>query len=156
MLQNVGTMEILVFSAIALSVFLLLAFLYMWLKLRAFMKGKNAKSLEDKIRSLIDNAERISQENRELKELVIKILEEDKRNLKAFSVVKFNPFSESGHGKQSFASAVLNRKGKGFILSTLSVRGETHVFIKEVDSAQDTEHLSDEEKQALEKAAKKL
>ncbi len=128
---------------------------FLHFRLRKFMQGKEAKSLEDTITSIIKDNEIIKAENDELKKLALQIIQDDKRNLKAFATVKFNPFSQSGHGKQSFATAVLSANGEGFILSTLSVRGETHVFLKEVENFK-AGALTEEEAQALQNAIEKL
>ncbi len=119
------------------------------------MSGKDAKSLEGHIEELFKLTDRIKTENSEIKDLTLQIINDDRRSLKSFASVKFNPFSQSGHGKQSFASAVLSKNGEGFILSTLSVRGETHVFWKEVENFK-AGALTDEEAQALQKAKDKL
>ncbi len=128
-----------------------------WLvfRLKKFMQGKNASSLEDKINEILKENERIKSENEELKKLALEILKKDKENLKSISTVKFNPFSQSGHGKQSFATAILSEKGHGIILSTLSVRGETHVFLKEVENFK-AGALTEEEAEALRLAIEKI
>ena len=131
------------------------ALLYLTIRLKKFMRGKEAKSLEKHISEIIEDNKRISSENEELKKLALDILKKDKLNLKSIFTVKFNPFSQSGHGKQSFASAILSEKGSGIILSTLSVRGETHVFLKEVENFK-AGALTDEEAQALKGAMEKL
>ncbi len=156
--QNIispGSQTAVLIVAIVLTVFF---FILLWqiIKLHQFTKGKNGKSLEEKINNIIVENERISNENKELKNLIIKILQENKSFIKSISTVKFNPFNETGHGKQSFASAMLNKNGEGILISTLSIRGETHIFLKEIINFGKNINLSEEEKRALEKAKEKL
>ncbi len=144
--------SILILSVLLLLNLVSLGFLtFLYLKLKKFTKGKDAGSLEDAIQKIIEENQTILNENQELKKLALDLLNRDKNNLKSVSVVKFNPFSQTGHGKQSFATAILSEKGDGLVLSTLSVRGETHVFIKEVKHF-NADALTDEEKQAIEQA----
>ncbi len=138
------------------SLFNIAIFLFLYFKLRRFTKGSDAKTLEDKILRIFDENEKIKKENSEIKDLLLKILEREKGALRAVATVRFNPFGDSGHGRQSFVSAVLNGKGDGFIISALSLHGETHVFLKDIDSFSSDKTLSQEEQQALEKARKKL
>ncbi len=145
-----------VYLALAVSALAVFYAAFLHYKLAQFTKGQDGKSLESKIKQILKENETIFSQNEELKKLALDILKKDKLNLKSFALVKFNPFSESGHGKQSFALAVLNEKGDGVLLSTLSVRGETHVFIKEVSKETQKGNLTEEEFEALEKARNKL
>ena len=74
------------------------------------------------------------------------------RDLKlAFSrvgLVRFNPFEDTG-GNQSFALALLDVHGDGFVLSSLHARGGTRVYAKAVTGGKAEAALSDEEAQAL-------
>lgn len=70
---------------------------------------------------------------------------------KSFSrmgLVRFNAFPDTG-SDLSFALALLNREGDGFILTSLYARDETRVFIKNVRSGRPGHRLSDEEEKAL-------
>jgi len=75
------------------------------------------------------------------------------RDLKlAFSrvgLVRFNPFEDTG-GNQSFALALLDVHGDGFVVSSLHSRGGTRVYAKAVRGGAAEGALSDEESQALE------
>lgn len=64
------------------------------------------------------------------------------------AVVRFNPFDDTG-GDQSFAIAVTNARGDGFVLSTLHARSGTRVYAKPVRNGTSRYQLSKEEEQAL-------
>jgi hypothetical protein len=67
------------------------------------------------------------------------------------SVVRFNPFAESG-GDQSFAVAWLDDAGTGLVLTGLHNRVEMRVFAKPVEGGASRYPLSDEEAQAIKAA----
>ncbi len=157
MLQNIVN-EYLLFILAAFGLFIIIDFVilvYVYKKLNALSKGSSGESLEDKILKVFSDNEVLKTDNAKIKKLLAELLKKDKESLKSASVIKFNPFSQSGHGKQSYALAVLSELGDGFIISTLSIRGETHVFAKEVNKFE-AHALTDEEKEALERAKNKL
>ena len=76
-------------------------------------------------------------------------LERDLRG--AFSrvgLVRFNPFEDTG-GNQSFALALLDAAGNGFVVSSLHARAGTRVYAKAIAAGRSEAALSDEEAQAL-------
>jgi hypothetical protein len=64
------------------------------------------------------------------------------------AVVRFNPFDDTG-SNQSFAIAVTNARGDGFVLSTLHGRSGTRIYAKPVRGGTSRYPLSREEEQAL-------
>lgn len=66
-------------------------------------------------------------------------------------LVRFNPFDEVG-GDQSFAIALLDQHGNGFVLSSLHNRTETRVYAKQIEGGRPRYTLSDEEAEALSQA----
>ena len=66
-------------------------------------------------------------------------------------LVRFNPFKEMG-GDQSFALALLDKDNNGFIITSLSSRQGNRVFAKPLSRGISTYQLSEEEKEAVEKA----
>jgi uncharacterized protein DUF4446 len=63
-------------------------------------------------------------------------------------LVRFNPFEDTG-GNQSFAMALTDAAGNGFILSSLHSRTGTRVYAKAIASGRSDGALSDEEQAAL-------
>jgi hypothetical protein len=71
--------------------------------------------------------------------------------LSAFSrigLVRFNPFEDTG-GNQSFALALLDGRGDGFVVSSLHARAGTRVYAKAIGNGSSEAALSDEESAAL-------
>ena len=67
-------------------------------------------------------------------------------------LVRFNPFEDTG-GNQSFALALLDARGDGFIVSSLHARGSTRIYAKSVTRGASEAALSLEEAEALRLAA---
>jgi len=74
-----------------------------------------------------------------------------KRGLQRLGLVRFNAFEGLG-GEQSFAIALLDDEGAGFVLSSLQGRGESRLYAKPVEKWDSTYNLSVEEKQAIGRA----
>ncbi len=66
-------------------------------------------------------------------------------------LVRFNPFEETG-GNQSFALALLDAAGNGWILSSLHARSGTRVYAKVVSGGKADSAVSDEELAAIRQA----
>lgn len=69
--------------------------------------------------------------------------------------LRFNPFRDAG-GDQSFALAVADQDGNGFVLSSLHSRDVTRVYGKPLAAWESVYPLTDEEQQAIGKAKAQL
>ena len=74
-------------------------------------------------------------------------------NLLHFSLVKFNPFPDTG-GEQSFALALLDGNANGVVLTSLHGRGFTRLYAKKIVAGTADQDCSTEEKQAIAEALK--
>jgi hypothetical protein len=70
-------------------------------------------------------------------------------------LVRFNPFEGDTGGNQSFALALLDGRGDGFVVSSLHARAVTRMYAKAVTAGASEAALSDEESQALRQALAK-
>jgi hypothetical protein len=66
-------------------------------------------------------------------------------------LVRFNPFEDTG-GNQSFALALLDADGNGWVLSSLHARTGTRLYAKAVRGGRSDGALSDEETAAIKQA----
>jgi uncharacterized protein DUF4446 len=71
------------------------------------------------------------------------------------SIVRFNPFGDTG-GDQSFVLAVLDALDSGYVLTSIHGREGTRVYVKPIDEGKSKYPLSEEEKQALNQAARRV
>jgi hypothetical protein len=70
------------------------------------------------------------------------------------ALVRFNPFEDTG-GNQSFALAMIDGHGDGFVVSSLHARAGTRVYAKAIAGGTSEAALSDEESEALRQAVAK-
>ena len=71
------------------------------------------------------------------------------------SIVRFNPFGDTG-GDQSFVLAVLDAHNSGYVITSIHGREGTRVYVKPIDDGKSKYPLSEEEKQALKQATKRV
>ena len=80
------------------------------------------------------------------------VLERDLRTaLGRVGLVRYNPFEDTG-GNQSFALALLDADGNGWVLSSLHARTGTRVYAKAVRGGRSDGALSEEETAAIRQA----
>jgi hypothetical protein len=72
-------------------------------------------------------------------------------SVQCVGLVRYNPFEETG-GDQSFALALLDRRGNGVVISGLHGRTATRFYAKPVRGGTSPLSLSDEEAQAVKQA----
>lgn len=123
-------------------------------RLDAITRGSDAQSLEsvlgahlERVRAVVVDVDRLAARTA--------LVERDlRRTLGRVGLVRYNPFEETG-GNQSFALAVLDGNGDGFVISSLHARAGTRVYAKAVKAGAAESALSDEEAAALRDALTK-
>ena len=81
-------------------------------------------------------------------EAIVRLQEEMPKNFQKVGMVRFNPFGDTG-GDQSFAIALTDAEGNGFVISSLHRRTESKLYAKPLKDWLSSYTLSDEEKQAI-------
>jgi len=117
-------------------------------RLNAITRGSNERSLEAILEAHLT---RVHQVVRDLDEVEARtaLLERDlKRTFARVGLVRYNPFEDTG-GNQSFALALLDAHGDGFVVSSLHTRNQTRVYAKGVKAGRSDAAVSDEEAEAL-------
>jgi hypothetical protein len=74
-----------------------------------------------------------------------------RRAIQRVALVRFNPFEETG-GNQSFALALTDAGGDGFVVSSLHARSGTRLYAKTIVAGRSDAALSAEEAEALRQA----
>jgi Protein of unknown function (DUF4446) len=98
--------------------------------------------------------ERVYALGREVERLGTRTDRLESGSLRAFQrvgLVRFNPFEDTG-GNQSFALALLDAEGNGWVLSSLHARTGTRVYAKAIRGGRSEGALSDEETAAIKQA----
>ena len=120
-------------------------------KMKIFFQGKDAKNLENVLADFIAKTENLAENSEALSEKLSFIEGLAKKGLHRVGVVRFNPFGGTG-GDMSFCVAALDILNDGFVLSGLYSREGVRVYAKPIERGASRYPLSEEEKQAIEKA----
>lgn len=127
------------------------------MKLRKFLIGKDAKTLEDSILSAKDNIEKLNTFQKEVVSHFTNVEKRLNRSIQAVETLRFNPFKGTGDGgNQSFSTALLNQNGDGVVLSSLYSRDRISVFSKPITKFQSSFELTEEEAEVLGNSINKL
>jgi Protein of unknown function (DUF4446) len=123
-------------------------------RLDSITRGSDDQSLEAVLGS---HLERVRQVVREVDEVGARtaIIERDlKGSFGRAGLVRYNPFEDTG-GNQSFALALLDGRGDGFVVSSLHSRTGTRIYAKGIAAGVSETALSEEETAALKLALAK-
>lgn len=122
---------------------------------RALTRGAGAGAAEKSLAELVVGQGTSIESMRDrldgLREVVSSLEGGVARSVQYIGLVRYNPFQEAG-GDQSFALALLDKKGDGVIISSLHGRTATRFYAKPVKAGASHISLSDEEMQALQQA----
>ena len=123
-------------------------------KYKKFMGGKDVKSLEDKLKKIVEDNKYIIELSTENKKNIKEINKEMEISFNKVGIVKYDAFNQMG-GKLSFCLALLNEKDNGFIMNSVHSSEGCYTYIKEIKAGICNIDLGNEEKQALSEAMKK-
>lgn len=133
------------------SLILLIAVLWLAYRIDVLTKGGDGKSLESTISGLSDRIQKLERHAGAATEGLKNHEERIQRAVSGVSVKRFDPFQNAG-GQQSFASALLNEKGDGVVISGIHSRDGVRVYAKEVKTFASERELSEEETGAIQSA----
>ena len=120
-------------------------------RLSGITRGSEGRSLES---VLDDHLEKVYAMSRQLDDVAARtaILEAaQRRSFQRVGIVRFNPFEDTG-SNQSFAMALLDAAGDGWVLSSLHARSGTRVYAKSITGGRADAELSAEETAAIKQA----
>jgi len=123
-------------------------------RLDSLTRGSDAASLEsvlgghmERVRQVVRDVEGVSSRTA--------AVERDLQGMFGrVGLVRYNPFEDTG-GNQSFALAMLDGRGDGFVVNSLHSRTGTRVYAKSIAGGASDAALSEEESAALKQALAK-
>ena len=118
---------------------------------RIFMSGKDAKNLEEILLDRLNQVDHLIEANNLNKASIQNMNHEMQLTYQKMGLVKYDAFHEMG-GKLSFSLAMLDVKNNGFIISAMHTREGCYTYIKEIVDGNSLIVLSEEERQALDRA----
>jgi Protein of unknown function (DUF4446) len=139
-------------------VLLLLAVLLLWRRtrrtdsrLRGITRGAEGSSLEAVLDAHLDKVFAVARELDGLGDRMTALEGAQRKAFQRVGLVRYNPFEETG-GNQSFALALLDAVGDGWVLSSLHARSGTRVYAKAIKAGRADVGLSAEETVAITRA----
>jgi hypothetical protein len=115
------------------------------------MAGSNGIDLEEllnrhveDVRGALDTVAELETRTRTVEQTLL-------HTVQWIGIVRYNPFRNTG-GAQSFAVAVVDARGNGFVLSSLHARENTRVYAKPLNQWESEYTLTDEEIEAISRA----
>jgi hypothetical protein len=123
-------------------------------RLLSLTAGSDAQSLEAVLGSHIERVRQVVRDIDAVGARTATIERDIRGSFGRLGLVRFNPFEDTG-GNQSFALALLDGRGDGFVVSSLHSRTGTRLYAKAIAAGVSETALSDEESAALKQALAK-
>ena len=120
-------------------------------RLQGLTRGADGDSLEAVLDAHLDKVFAVAREVDDLADRTVALEVAARRAFSRVGLVRYNPFEETG-GNQSFALALLDADGDGWVLSSLHARSGTRVYAKAIAGGRAETALSEEETAALRQA----
>ncbi|MEA3398953.1 MAG: DUF4446 family protein [Patescibacteria group bacterium] len=143
--------SIIIYILIGLLIITLLWITRLERRLSRLLKGKKGGDLEDTIKTIHSDLQKVIQTQLRT-DSHLKIIDEKlSKTVRRVEMTRFNPFGNSGNN-QSFAIALISEEGDGVVLSSLYSRDRMSIFAKPIKKGDSEFDLSNEEKEVLKKA----
>jgi len=117
-------------------------------RLDGLTRGNDGADLGEVLEVHLDKVYSVAREVDDLSARSAILEAASRRAIQRVGLVRFNPFEDTG-GNQSFAIALTDALGSGFIVSSLHTRTGTRVYAKAVTDGRSDGALSAEETEAL-------
>jgi Protein of unknown function (DUF4446) len=117
-------------------------------RLRGVTRGAEGRSLEAILDAHLDKVYAVARDLDDLAARAAVLEATQRRALQRIGLVRYNPFEDTG-GNQSFALAVVDARGNGFVVNSLHARAGTRVYGKAIAGGRSESALSAEEAEAL-------
>ncbi len=117
-------------------------------RLTGLTRGADGTSLEAVLDAHLDKVYAVARELDDVAARTAVLEAAQRRAFQRVGLVRYNPFEETG-GNQSFALALLDARGDGWVLSSLHARAGTRVYAKTVAGGRVDTGMSGEETEAV-------
>lgn len=145
------------YAFVTCIILLLIWIVRLELRIRKLLGGKTAKTLEESLSSLHQNADKLNNFQREAINHFINVEKRLNRSVQAVETIRFNPWKGEGQGgNQSFSTAFVNENGDGSVISSLYSRDRVSIFAKPLKKFASDFELTEEEKGVISEAKKKI
>src|SRR3989344_4673356 len=138
------------YGTVASIIILTIWNIYLGIRIKKLMGGKDGKSLENSIVSAHENLNKLNEFQKEAIGHFINIEKRLNRSVQSVETIRFNPFKGEGvGGNQSFSTTFLSQNGDGVVISSLYSRDRISIFSKPLSRFESSFELSEEEKEVI-------
>jgi hypothetical protein len=159
-MQTISFSDPVVIGLIALTVIVLIligVILWMHSKLRRFLVGIDSNHIGDSLTHVSHHLDDLQKFRSNTEEYLNDVEKRLRKSVRSVHTLRFNPFKGTGGGgNQSFSTVFLNEEGDGVIISSLYSREHVSIYSKPVSKHASEFELSDEERESLDEAVRKL
>ena len=111
-------------------------------------KGEN---IEEMLKNHLEKVEFVHKQNEEILDYCRKIDNDFGKTISKIGIIRYSAFKDTG-SDLSFTLALLNKYNDGVVLNGIYSREMSNIYAKPIKNAESTYTLSNEEKQAIQKA----
>lgn len=147
---------ILTYILAGIVLFLLILVVRLEMRFKKILHGKNSENLEDSLAKIGSGQKELEVFKNEVESYLLNVEKRLARSIQGVGTVRFNPFQATTGGNRSFATAFLNEKGNGVVISSIHTRDRMNIFSKSIQKYTSEHELTDEEKGAIEIAKKMI
>lgn len=108
-------------------------------------------NIEEDLKKYIERVEAVEQENKSTQEFANNLNSNLKECIQKVGIVRYSAFADVG-SDLSFALALLDSKNNGIVLNGIYASDSSNIYAKPIINGTSTYALSNEEKEAIEKA----
>jgi Protein of unknown function (DUF4446) len=120
-------------------------------RLAGLTRGSDGRSLEAVLDAHLEKVHALARQVDDVATRTALLEAAQRRAFQRLGLVRYNPFEETG-GNQSFALALLDANGDGWVLSSLHARTGTRIYAKSIAGGRSEAALSEEESAAIRQA----
>ena len=121
-------------------------------KYKKFIKKLgNGKDIEEDLENYMYKVQRVEKQNAEIINSINDINTNLSKCIQKVGIVRYNAFKDTG-SNLSFTLALLDEKNNGVVLNGIYSREMSNIYSKPVENGNSSYTLSNEEKQAIDKA----
>lgn len=147
--------EPVLFGLAVLSIYFFVRTSLLSRRITRLTRGGDGKTLEGTIQTLGSRVSALEVHAKTAEAALENVDTRLQTSVRGVSMERFDPFQQQS-GQQSFATALLNEKGDGVVISGIHSRDGVRVYAKDIHHFNSERELSVEEKSAIHKAKQTL
>ena len=121
-------------------------------KYKEFMKKLgDGKDIQEDLENYMYRVERVEKQNAEIANFIKNLDDNVSECIQKIGIVRYNAFKDTG-SDLSFALALLDENNNGVVLNGIYSREMSNIYAKPVENGKSKYTISEEEKEAIEKA----